>query len=106
MYAVIQTGGKQYRVEPGQTITVERLPGDQGESVEFDDVRLISGQGEDAVTIGRPTVEGAKVVGEIAWQGRDKKITVYKARRRKGYRRRYGHRQDYTAVTINDVVAP
>jgi large subunit ribosomal protein L21 len=106
MYAVIQTGGKQYRVEPGQTITVEKLPGEAGEPVEFAHVLLIAGDGDDAVTIGQPVVEGAKVTGEIAWQGRDKKITVYKAKRRKDYRRRYGHRQDYTAVKISDVVAP
>ncbi len=106
MYAVIQTGGKQYRVQPGQTIAVEKLPGDKGEAVEFDDVRLVAGEGDDAVQIGQPTVPGAKVTGKIAWQARDKKISVYKARRRKGYRRRYGHRQYYTAVTISDVVAP
>lgn len=105
MYAVIQTGGKQYRVQPGQTITVEKLQGESGQAVEFGDVRLIAGDGDD-VQLGRPTLEGAKVVGEIAEQGRDKKITVYKARRRKGYRRRYGHRQDFTAVKISDIVAP
>ncbi len=106
MYAVIQTGGKQYRVQPGQTITVEKLPGEAGEPVEFGEVLLISGEGDDAVQIGQPMVEGARVKGEIAWQGRGKKITVYKAKRRKDYRRRYGHRQDYTAVKISDVVAP
>ena len=106
MYAVIQTGGKQYRVQPGQTITVEKLSGEAGAPVQFDDVLLIAGDGDESVQIGQPSLEGAKVTGQIAWQGRDKKVTVYKAKRRKNYRRRYGHRQDYTAVKISDVVAP
>ncbi len=104
MYAVIQTGGKQYRVEPGQTLSVEKLPGDLGDSVNFDDVLLVSD--EDKVTVGRPMVSGAKVTAEIVEQGQDKKVIVFKFQRRKNYRRRYGHRQLFTSIKINEVVAP
>lgn len=104
MYAVIQTGGKQYRVQPGDTVVVEKLPGNAGDSVEFPEVLLVSS--EESVAVGRPTVEGARVTGQIVEQGRDQKVIVYKFQRRKDYRRRYGHRQDFTAVKINDVVGP
>ena len=104
MYAVIQTGGKQYRVEPGQTLSVEKLPGDKGDPVKFDDVLLVAG--EDKVTVGRPLVSGAKVTAEIVEQGQDKKVIVFKFQRRKNYRRRYGHRQLFTSIKINEVVAP
>jgi large subunit ribosomal protein L21 len=104
MYAVIQTGGKQYRVEPGQTLSVEKLPGDAGDSVDFDDVLLVAG--EDKVTVGRPMVNGAKVKASIVEQGKDKKVIVFKFQRRKNYRRRYGHRQLFTSIKINEVVAP
>ena len=104
MYAVIQTGGKQYRVEPGQTLSVEKLPGDKGDPVNFDDVLLVAG--EDKVTVGRPLVSGAKVTAEIVEQGQDKKVIVFKFQRRKNYRRRYGHRQLFTSIKINEVVTP
>ncbi len=104
MYAVIQTGGKQYRVEPGQTLSVETLPGELGESIEFDEVLLVAG--EDSVSVGKPVVAGAKVTAEIVEHGKDKKVIVYKFQRRKNYRRRYGHRQSYTSIKINSVVAP
>jgi large subunit ribosomal protein L21 len=104
MYAVIQTGGKQYRVAPGDTVFVEKLRGDAGDDVEFDNVLLVSKDGD--VAVGAPTLEGAKVTGEIVEQGRDKKVTVFKFMRRKDYRRRNGHRQSFTAVKIGDVVAP
>ena len=104
MYAVIQTGGKQYRVEPGQTLSVEKLPGELGDTVNFEDVLLVSD--EDKVAVGRPMVKGAKVTAEIVEHGKDKKVIVYKFQRRKNYRRRYGHRQLYTSVKINEVVAP
>lgn len=104
MYAVIQTGGKQYRVEPGQTLSVEKLPGDAGDSVDFDDVLLVAG--EDKVTVGRPMVKGAKVKASIVEQGKDKKVVVFKFQRRKNYRRRYGHRQLFTSIKISEVVAP
>ncbi len=102
MYAVIQTGGKQYRVQPGDMLTIEKLDGKPGDVVEFDKVLLLSG--EDAVSVGRPMVEGAKVTGEIVEHGRGKKLVVFKFKRRKDYRRRRGHRQDYTTVKIGQVL--
>jgi large subunit ribosomal protein L21 len=104
MYAVIQTGGKQYRVQPGQTLSVEKLPGDLGDSVDFNDVLLVSDEAK--VTVGRPMVNGAKVTAEIVEQAKDKKVIVFKFQRRKNYRRRYGHRQLFTSIKINEVVAP
>lgn len=100
MYAVIQTGGKQYRVEPGATVVVEKLEGDKGTSVVFDQVLLVSSGDGGNVTVGKPTVAGAKVTGEIVEQGRGEKLVVFKFRRRKNYVRKNGHRQDYTAVKI------
>lgn len=101
MYAVIQTGGKQYRVQPGDTVHVEKLPGAAGDPVQFDRVLMISD--DDSVAVGRPVVEGAKVSGEIVEQGRGKKLIVFKFKRRKDYRRRNGHRQDYTAIKIGHI---
>jgi len=100
MYAVIQTGGKQYRVEPGKTVVVEKLVGDKGAPVVFDQVLLVSSGDGGSVTIGKPTVSGAKVTGEIVEHGRGEKLVVFKFRRRKNYVRKNGHRQDYTAVKI------
>jgi large subunit ribosomal protein L21 len=102
MYAVIETGGKQYRVEPGATVLVETLPGDTGDAIEFDRVLLIST--DDAVAVGRPVVQGARVTGTIVEQGLGPKLTVYKFKRRKNYRKRNGHRQPFTAVQIKQVV--
>jgi large subunit ribosomal protein L21 len=104
MYAVIETGGKQYRVETGQTLIIEKLDGSSGDAVEFDKVLLLST--DDAVAVGRPIVEGARVKGEIVEQLRGPKLTVYKFKRRKDYRRRNGHRQNLTAVKISEVVVP
>ncbi len=104
MYAVIQTGGKQYRAEPGQTVWVEKLPGDKGDKVTFDQVLLVApGEGKD-VQIGKPTVAGAKVNAEIVEQGLGDKLVVFKFRRRKNYVRRNGHRQELTAVKIDSIV--
>jgi large subunit ribosomal protein L21 len=100
MYAVIQTGGKQYRVEAGQTVVVEKLDGDKGAKVVFDQVLLVSSGDGGSVTVGKPTVANAKVTGEIVEQGRGEKLVVFKFRRRKNYVRKNGHRQDYTAVKI------
>lgn len=105
MYAVIQTGGKQYRVEPGKTVVVEKLAGDEGTRVVFDQVLLVSSGDGGNVNIGKPTIAGAKVTGEIVEQGRGEKLVVFKFRRRKNYVRRNGHRQDYTAVKIADIQA-
>ena|SRR5688572_260291 len=100
MYAVIQTGGKQYRVEPGQTVVVEKLPGDAGAKIQFDEVLLISSGDGGTVTVGKPVIAGASVAGEIVGPVLGDKLTVFKFRRRKNYVRRTGHRQEYTAVKI------
>lgn len=105
MYAVIETGGKQYRVEPGQTVVVEKMVGDEGSNVQFDRVLLVSsGDGAD-VKIGKPVLAGAKVTGEIVEHGLGPKLVVFKFRRRKNYVRKNGHRQQYTAVKIASIDA-
>ena len=103
MHAVIQTGGKQYRVAPGDVITVERLTGEPGGSIVFDQVLMV-GEG-DSPKIGRPIVEGATVSATVLEQARGPKIIVFKKHRRKGYRRTAGHRQDLTVLRITDVSA-
>ena len=105
MYAVIQTGGKQYRVEPGKTVLVEKLDGDKGTQVVFDQVLLVSSGDGGSVTVGKPTVSGAKVTGEIVEQTRGDKLVVFKFRRRKNYVRRNGHRQDLTVVKVAEIKA-
>ena len=102
MYAVIQTGGKQYRAEPGQTLWVEKLAGNAGDTVSFDQVLLVANDGK--VAVGKPTVAGAKVTGAIVEQGLGEKLVVFKFRRRKNYVRRNGHRQQLTAVKIDSIV--
>ncbi len=101
MYAIIRTGGKQYQVACGDQLRVEKLEGDVGDSVDLDDVLLVA-DGEN-VTVGQPVVENAKVTAKIAEQGRDKKVIVFKKKRRKGYRLKRGHRQAYTALKIEDI---
>jgi large subunit ribosomal protein L21 len=101
MYAVIETGGKQYRVNQGDLIKVEKLTADVGEKVDFDRVLLV-GEGSD-VKVGSPVVDGASVSGTVVEQDRGKKIIVFKMKRRKGYRRKQGHRQDYTGVLIDKI---
>ena len=102
MYAVIQTGGKQYRAEPGQTLWVEKLAGNAGDQVSFDQVLLVANDGN--VAVGKPTVAGATVSGSIVEQGLGEKLVVFKFRRRKNYVRRNGHRQELTAVKIDSIV--
>ena len=101
MYAVIKTGGKQYRVAQGDKLRVEKLPGNVGESVTFGEVLLV-GEGE-GVKIGTPTVGGAKVEAKIVAQDRGPKIIIFKFRRRKNYRRKTGHRQPFTALEITSI---
>jgi len=101
MYAVIETGGKQYRVNQGDVIKVEKLSADVGEKVDFDRVLLV-GEGTD-VKVGSPTVDGATVSGTVVEQDRHRKIIVFKMKRRKNYRRKQGHRQDYTGVLIDRI---
>jgi large subunit ribosomal protein L21 len=98
--AVIRTGGKQYRVAEGETLVVERLEGDPGTKVEFGEVLMLSG---DTVKVGKPIVAGAKVSGEIVEQGRGEKLTIFKFKRRKKYRRKMGHRQELTSVKITGI---
>lgn len=101
MYAIIETGGKQYRVEPGVTIQVETVPGDVGAQVEIDQVHLV--HGDTGVVIGQPLVKGAKVTAEIVRHGRTRSITVFKKKRRKNYRRTRGHRQGFTKLLIKSI---
>ena len=103
MYAVIATGGKQYRVEPGDTIKVEKLAAEDGSTITFDQVLLVA-QGDD-VKVGAPTLAAAKVTATVVGTARDKKVLIYKYARRKGYRRKNGHRQSLTSVKITDITA-
>ncbi len=101
MYAIVETGGKQYRVEPGTLLQVEALPGEVGGTIELDRVRLI--HGENGLLVGQPVVEGARVLAEIIKHGRTRSITVFKKKRRKNYRRTKGHRQRYTQIRVTDI---
>jgi len=103
MYAIVRTGGKQYQVAAGDTVRVETLKGEVGDTVEISDVLLVADG--DAVQVGRPLVDGAKVIAKIAEQGRAKKILVFKKKKRKGYQVKNGHRQQYTALTIEEISA-
>ena len=103
MYAIIKTGGKQYRVSEGQTLRVEKLDGEKGDSVRLDTVLLVGGEGE--TRIGKPTLEGAAVDAQIVRQGRAKKIIVFKKKRRKGYHKKQGHRQAFTELKITGISA-
>jgi large subunit ribosomal protein L21 len=100
-YAIIRTGGKQYRAESGKTIRVPSLPGDAGSKVTFNYVIL--GSNGDETFVGVPSLKGASVAGEIVKHGRDKKIVVFKMKRRKNYAKKQGHRQGFTEVRIGDI---
>ncbi len=101
MFAVIKTGGKQYKVAKDDVITVERLAGEAGGSVSFEQVLMLGG---DETKVGAPVIEGASVSGEIVEQTRGDKIIVFKKKRRQNYRRKKGHRQDLTVVRITDIL--
>lgn len=101
MYAVIRTGGKQYKVAEGEWVDIEKLDAEEGATVSFDDVLLIGTEGE--TTVGAPTVAGATVTGTVQTQGKGDKIIVFKYRRRQNYRRRNGHRQLFTRVNITKI---
>lgn len=103
MYAIIRTGGKQYQVAAGDTLRVEKLQGNVGDTVELSDVLLVA-DGDD-IKIGRPVVDGAKVVARIAEQGKAKKVLVFKKKRRTGYQVKRGHRQQFTALKIEEISA-
>jgi len=101
MYAVIKTGGKQYRVEAGKPVRIESLAADVGSAVAFEEVLLV-GSG-DGVKIGAPLLSGAKVKGTVLAHGRGEKVKIFKLRRRKHYQKSQGHRQNYTEVRIDDI---
>jgi large subunit ribosomal protein L21 len=107
MYAVFRSGGKQYRVSPGASVRLEKLPGEVGSAITLDEVLMLGPDAADAeegdVKIGAPTVDGARVTGTITAQGRGPKLTVFKMKRRKGYRRKYGHRQDFTEIRVDQI---
>lgn len=100
-YAVIRTGGKQYRVTPGDLIRVEKIAGDQGSTVEFTEVLMTAD--ESAVRIGTPLLAEARVTGQVVQHGKAKKILVFKKKRRKNYRRHRGHRQEFTEVRVTGI---
>ena len=102
MYAVIRSGGKQYRVAPGQTIRLEKVTGEVGPKVELGDVLLVENEGN--IQVGSPVVANAKIQATVLEHDRAKKILVFKKKRKKQYRRTQGHRQDYTAVRIDSIV--
>jgi large subunit ribosomal protein L21 len=101
MFAVIKTGGKQYRVAAEDKIKVEKLAGEPGEIIEFGEVLVVGG---DSVTLGSPTVAGATVAAEVVSQGRGPKVIAFKKRRRKNSRRKRGHRQEFTLVRITEIL--
>ena len=103
MYAVIETGGKQYRVTPGQTVEVELLAAEPGSEVALERVLLVST--DDKTLVGSPTVANARVMTTVVREGRGEKIIVFKYKNKKRYRRRTGHRQQYTSIAISEIVA-
>jgi large subunit ribosomal protein L21 len=101
MYAVVRTGGRQFRVAQGESVRVEKLPGAVGDTIELAEVLLVGSDGEPRV--GSPVLPGVKVVGTIVAQGKAAKLTMFKMKRRKGYRRKYGHRQLYTEIRVDRI---
>ena len=103
MYAVIKTGGKQYRVAADEVLTIEKVAGDAGATVEFTEVLMVAGSADPK--IGKPTISGAKVTAEVVEQGRAPKVIAFKKRRRKNSRRKRGHRQEQTTVRIKEIIS-
>lgn len=103
MYAIIKTGGKQYKVAEGEVIYVEKLDAEAGDAVTFDEVLAVVADGD--VKVGKPVVAGARVTGKVEAQGKEKKILVFKYKAKSNYRRRQGHRQPYTKVVIEKIEA-
>ena len=102
MYAVIRSGGKQYKVEPGELVRLEKLEAEVGAAIELREVLLIGE--DDRVVVGNPLVKNARVVGEVESQGRGKKVLIFKNRKRKGFHQKQGHRQSYTGVRIKQIM--
>ncbi|MBM7623107.1 50S ribosomal protein L21 [Sporohalobacter salinus] len=103
MYAIIETGGKQYKVEEGQMVEVEKLDVEEDDSVEFETIKAVSS--EEGLQVGQPTLEDAKVTGKVVEQGKGDKIIVFKYKPKNNYRKKMGHRQPYTKVMIEDIQA-
>jgi large subunit ribosomal protein L21 len=103
MYAVITTGGKQYKVAPGDVVRVESLDAKKGDTVELKDVYMIADG--DKVSVGKPRLESARVTAEVLGEGRGEKLLIFKHKKRKGYRRTNGHRQNYTAIKVKEIIA-
>jgi large subunit ribosomal protein L21 len=103
MYAVITTGGKQYKVAPGDVVRVESLDAKKGDTVELKDVYMIADG--DNVSVGKPRLESARVTAEVLGEGRGEKLLIFKHKKRKGYRRTNGHRQNYTAIKVKEIIA-
>lgn len=101
MYAVIKTGGKQYKVAPGDMLRVEKLEAKKGDTIELNEVYLVADG--DTVNVGKPTVANAKVTAEVLGDGRGEKLLIFKHRRRKGYRKTIGHRQDFTTLKVKEI---
>lgn len=104
MFVVVETGGKQYKLSVGSTVRVEKLQADVGDEVVLDKVLLVGK--DDEVLIGQPYVEGAKVIAEVVKQDKYPKVIVFKFKRKKHYRRKYGHRQPYTQLSVKEIVLP
>lgn len=103
MYAIIETGGKQYRVQEGDTLFIEKIEATAGETVEFDKVLVVSNEGN--LSVGTPFVEGAKVEASVVEQGKGKKVIVFKYKSKKDYRKKQGHRQPHTKIKIEKINA-
>lgn len=101
MYAIIKTGGKQHKVSPGDVLAIEKINGNKGESVVFDDVLMVADNGN--IKVGTPLVEGARVIGEVLAQVKAAKIYVFRMKRRKGYHKKTGHRQKITNIKIKEI---
>lgn len=104
MYAIIQSGGKQYQVQPGAVVKLEKLPGEVGQSVTLDQVLLVSDG--DQIQVGQPVVQNVAVTGRIVEQSRYRKVVIFKYKRRKDYSKKQGHRQHYTAVLVEGIEQP
>lgn len=104
MYAIVKTGGLQYKVQPGDTVTVNKLDGEIGSEVVLTEVLMVVDPQKDTITVGRPVVSGTSVSAEITAQKKGEKIIVFRSRRRTGYRKKNGHRQLLTQLTIKDIL--
>jgi large subunit ribosomal protein L21 len=103
LYAIVQTGGRQFRLEPDSTVRIPQVPTAVGETLELDRVLLV--QSDSGISVGRPLVEGARVLAEVVRQGRDAKVIVFHKKRRKRYQKKQGHRQPFTEIRVKEIVS-